>query len=216
MVRNVLVKIGQDQKQFEHAVPLFGIWVSCALLQVFHDGQRIGEQPFKVARVQCFALAGAIQRFIRAQECFVKEMVQAKPFGGQSLGQWIDTPCPAAPSRTGGCHFSPRGLVRRNLRGVCSRDYHNIFAARMDASNHAIPSRNLSRRLMNFDAPGSGGLGLCAVALLVLFPGTAGTRVVAANFRARAYRFGRFRLRRPGLELQLLLLTPAPQLHFVK
>ena len=50
----------------------------------------------------------------------------------------------------------------------------------------------------------SGGF---AVALLVFFPGAAGARIVAADFRGSASGFGRLDRRRASLELHLLLLA---------
>src|SRR5260370_8505850 len=46
-----------------------------------------------------------------------------------------------------------------------------------------------------------------AVALLVFFPRSTRTRIVAPHFRSCANRFRRFRLRWPGLILQIFLLA---------
>src|SRR5215469_9548619 len=51
-----------------------------------------------------------------------------------------------------------------------------------------------------------GASSACAVALLIFFPRTARTRIVASHFRAGSYRLGGFCLRGPGLILHLLLL----------
>lgn len=122
MVRNVLVKICKDQQQLEHAVALIRIRFSCALFEVFHDRERIGEQPFQIVRVQLFALVRAFKRLIGAQKSFVKKMVQAKLLARESLRKCIRTPGPAAPYVDGGSHDSPRDLETIFLRGTCRRD----------------------------------------------------------------------------------------------
>ena len=47
VMRHVLVKVGEDQQQFQHAVSLSGVWHVGAFFQVFHNCQRVGEKPFE-------------------------------------------------------------------------------------------------------------------------------------------------------------------------
>src|SRR5207245_11179532 len=57
---------------------------------------------------------------------------------------------------------------------------------------------------------------LCAVALLVFLPGTAGARIIAPHFCANSHRLRRFGLRGPGLILQILLLALLAALAFAR
>ena len=76
MVRNILVKICKDQQQLEHAVALIRIRVSCAILEILHDRERIGEQPFQIVRFQLLAPMRALKRLVCAQKSLIKKMVQ--------------------------------------------------------------------------------------------------------------------------------------------
>src|SRR5258708_6934905 len=62
-----------------------------------------------------------------------------------------------------------------------------------------MPSTNVEQTIMFVHSR--------AVAFLIFLPRPARTRIVAADFRARANRLRSFGLRRPGLILQIFLLT---------
>jgi hypothetical protein len=84
MVRNILVKICKDQQQLEHAVALIRIRVSCAILEILHDRERIGEQPFQIVRFQLLAPMRALERLVCAQKSLIKKMVQTKLLARES------------------------------------------------------------------------------------------------------------------------------------
>lgn len=78
MVRNIFVKIRQNQKKFEHTVALIGIGLSGAFFQILHDHQSIREQPFESFRIDQAARATALQSLIGADEGFVQKVVEAE------------------------------------------------------------------------------------------------------------------------------------------
>lgn len=82
MVGDVFVEVCQNQQQLEHPVALIRIRFGGAFFEIFHDCQRIREQPFQVARIHGAALAAAIESLIGAQERFVKKMIETQLFGG--------------------------------------------------------------------------------------------------------------------------------------
>jgi hypothetical protein len=122
MVRDILVKICKDQQQLEHAVALIRIRVSGAFLEILHDCERIGEQPFQIVRVQLLASMRAFERLVCAQKSLIKKMVQTKLLTRESRWERIRTSEPAAPDMDSGCHDSPRDLEATFLRGTCRRD----------------------------------------------------------------------------------------------
>src|SRR5260370_41627068 len=122
MVCNILVKICKDQQQLEHAVALIRIRISSAILEIFHDCERIGKQPFQIVRVQLLAPMCALERLISAQKGFIKKTVQTELLTRESRWERIRTPGPAALYVDCGCHDSPRDLEATFLRSTCRRD----------------------------------------------------------------------------------------------
>jgi hypothetical protein len=110
MVRDVFVEIRENQQQFEHPLPLLGVWISCFFLEVLDDGQRIREQPLEIFRVHGMALAATSKGMVGADKCLVKKMVEAQVLrrksGRDRIGAWS----PSAISWHGGLHSAPQNL----------------------------------------------------------------------------------------------------------
>jgi hypothetical protein len=79
-VRDVLVKVCQNQEHVQHSLALIRIR-RVGLFQIFHDGERIGQKPFDFGSIELAPLAAAVERMIRSHRCFVKEVDQAQLFG---------------------------------------------------------------------------------------------------------------------------------------
>src|SRR5579863_4829299 len=77
VVRDVLMKVGEDQEQFEHALALAGVGLLGAFLEVVHDQQRVGKQPFESLRIDGAASAAELNRLVGANERLFKEVVEA-------------------------------------------------------------------------------------------------------------------------------------------
>lgn len=82
MVRDVLMKVGQDQKQFEHTLALIGIGLFGALLEIVDDQQGVGKQPLEGFWIDGMASTAALQRLIGTNERLVQEVVETELFGG--------------------------------------------------------------------------------------------------------------------------------------
>jgi hypothetical protein len=80
------MQIREDQQQLEHSVTLVGIALSRLLVQIIHDGKRIGEQPFETYRVDRLTGAAALKRLVGPHERFVEEMIQAELFRAETAG----------------------------------------------------------------------------------------------------------------------------------
>jgi hypothetical protein len=76
MVRDVFVKICEDQQQFEHPVPLLGIWLAGSSLEVLDDRQGIRQQPFNVRALQRTPLPASAEGMVGAQKRLVEKMVE--------------------------------------------------------------------------------------------------------------------------------------------
>lgn len=76
-MRDVFVHVRKNQEQFEHAVPLFGLRLVGAFLQIRDHGQCIREEQFEAVRIDRAPFTAAAQRFIRAHKSFIDKMVQA-------------------------------------------------------------------------------------------------------------------------------------------
>ena len=96
VVRYIFVQVGKHKKQFEHAVALFGTWLLGTLLQIFHGGERIGQQPFQAFFAERRAFATARESQVGADECFVEEMIEAKLRAGQGRRRGICASCAVA------------------------------------------------------------------------------------------------------------------------
>ena len=77
MVRDVFVEIRENQQQFQHALPLPGVWIGCFFLEVLDDGQRIREQPLEIFRVHGMALAATSKGMVSTDKCLVEKMIEA-------------------------------------------------------------------------------------------------------------------------------------------
>jgi hypothetical protein len=80
------MQIREDQQQLEHSVTLVGIALSRLLVQIIHDGKRIGEQPFETYRVDRLAGAAALEGLVGPDECLIEKMVQAELFRAETAG----------------------------------------------------------------------------------------------------------------------------------
>jgi len=78
MVRDVLVKIGENQKQLKHAVTLVGIRIARAFFEILHDCQCVREKPLNYFCVRGNAAAATVKRLIGALECLVQKMIEAE------------------------------------------------------------------------------------------------------------------------------------------
>jgi hypothetical protein len=84
VMRDVFVKVSEDQEQLEHPVALLRIRFRCAFLEIVHDCERIREEPLETFRVDGLARATALERSVRPDEGLVEKVVEAKLFGGES------------------------------------------------------------------------------------------------------------------------------------
>lgn len=109
-MRYVLVQVGEDQQQFEHAVALLRVRYFRASLEIIYDHQRVRQQPFERFRIDGVAGAAALERLIRTHESFVKKMVQAKLFGNQSARNRVVARVPPTRRCSSKVHDPPRKL----------------------------------------------------------------------------------------------------------
>jgi hypothetical protein len=114
VVRDVFVQICEHQEQLQHAVALFGARLFGALFQIFHRGQRVGEQPFEAFFAERNAFAAAGQGQIGADESFIEKMIETQLGGGERGRSGVRASGAIAMDGSGGCHFS-------NLEAVYAR-----------------------------------------------------------------------------------------------
>jgi hypothetical protein len=84
VVRDVFVKIRQDQQQFEHAVALLRVGLFGAFLEVVDDQERVGEQPFEGFGVNGAPALAALHGLVCAEKGFVEKVVETKLLCGES------------------------------------------------------------------------------------------------------------------------------------
>lgn len=84
MVRYILVKIGEDQHEIEHAVCPVRAGIGRAKLEIPHNCQGVGEQPLQFVRIQFIATMRAFKRLIRTNKRLTEEVVQTKLFACES------------------------------------------------------------------------------------------------------------------------------------
>src|SRR5271168_1807742 len=108
MVRHILMEVGKNQKQFEHAIALIGLRLVRGLFQIFDDGERIRKQPFEAAGIEGCAFAAACQSLVRADESVVEKVVEAKLNSTKRGRNRFCTPTPQAASGHGGSHHTPQ------------------------------------------------------------------------------------------------------------
>jgi len=125
MVRDVFVKICEDQQQFQHPVPLLWIWFACPGFEVLDDRKRIRQQPFDIRALQRTPLATSAERLVGAQKRFVEKMVKAEPLARQSRGDRVCTRCPLTAPGDGGHGITT--LPRGKFQGTRRRAYHSLF-----------------------------------------------------------------------------------------
>ena len=150
MVRDVFVEIRENQQQFEHALPLLGVWIGCLLLEVLDDGQRIRKEPFEIPRVYRLALAATGEGVVGADKCLIEKMIEAQVLRRESGRDRIGAWGPSAISWLGGLHSAPQNL-RRNIPEVRGRETTIIFSPgrqdqRADVTQTHIPSAPSVRR----------------------------------------------------------------------
>jgi hypothetical protein len=84
-VRHILVQIREDQQQLEHSIALVFAALGRLDIQIVHDRQRIGEQPFETDGVNGLAGATPLERLIGPFVRFVEKMIQAKLLSGKTV-----------------------------------------------------------------------------------------------------------------------------------
>lgn len=94
MMRDVFVKIGQDQKQFKHSIALALVRTLEPVFQIIHDHERIGEKPFQGLRVNSQTAPAALKCLVCPDKSFVQEMIEAEPFGDQGVRDRVATRVP--------------------------------------------------------------------------------------------------------------------------
>jgi hypothetical protein len=107
MVRDVLLDVGENQKQLEHAITLVGIGLIGALFEILDHRESIGEQPFETRGVYGAAAAATLEGVVGAHESFVEEVIEAKLFGGKSPRDLAGTSVSTADSLVGWFHGAP-------------------------------------------------------------------------------------------------------------
>jgi hypothetical protein len=125
MVRHVFVEICEDQQQFEHAVPLLGIWLACSGLEVLDDRQGIRQQPFNVSALQGTPLPASAEGVVGAQKRLVKKMVETQLLARQGSGDRVRARCPLATPGDGGHNITTQS--RCTFQGTRRRAYHRLF-----------------------------------------------------------------------------------------
>jgi len=78
MVRDVLMKVGELQQQFEHPVPVLRLGIARFLFEVLDDRESVGKQPFDIRGIHLAPLAAAAERLVRAKKRVVQKMLEAK------------------------------------------------------------------------------------------------------------------------------------------
>jgi hypothetical protein len=86
VVGDVLVQIGEQQQELEHAVALLGLWIAGFFLEIFHDRQRVREQPFDIGGVHGPPFAASAEGLVGAAKRVVEKMIEAELFVCQSAG----------------------------------------------------------------------------------------------------------------------------------
>jgi len=138
MVRHVLVQVGQDQKELQHAISLIGIRLSCAFLEILHDSQRIREQPFQALWVRGNSAAAAIERLIRSMKGFIKKMIEAKLLAGEGHRDRLYTRSLYTISSCAGAHNTPRTLGGDTLSEELGETTTYLWRGNQDASKCAM------------------------------------------------------------------------------
>lgn len=108
MMRDILVQVGKNQKQLEHAIALFRLRLVRGLFQILDDCEGIGKQPFKTTGIKRSAFAAASQSLVGADKSVVEKMVEAKPNSAKRGRNRFRTPNPEAASGHGGSHHTPQ------------------------------------------------------------------------------------------------------------
>jgi hypothetical protein len=124
MVSDVLVKVGQSEKQLEHTIPLFRIRVARALLETFHDREGIGEEPFETLWIAGHAAMAFVESLIGAKERFIEKMIETKLFGCKSRRNRFRTRGPRANCGCAGAHDTPHPLGGNVRSEICARLTH--------------------------------------------------------------------------------------------
>jgi hypothetical protein len=111
MVRDIFLEIGEDQKQFQHAVAEFKVGFGGLIVEIIDNCQRVGQQPFEFGGVDGAAVAAKPQCVIGAEKRFVEKMVQTEALDVQSRRDRIGASNSPAPTGDRSCHnVSPRIL----------------------------------------------------------------------------------------------------------
>lgn len=80
-MRDVFMKIRQDQKQFKHSIALPRVGPLQRLFQIIDDHERVGEQPFQRLGVNSLSDTAALKRLVCSDKSFIQKMIEAQLFG---------------------------------------------------------------------------------------------------------------------------------------
>ncbi|HTU33518.1 MAG TPA: hypothetical protein VMF66_06915 [Candidatus Acidoferrum sp.] len=81
VMRDVFVKIGEDQKQLKHAIALLRIRTLHTLFEIVNDHERIGEKPLQRLCVDSLADPAALKCLVGSDKSFIQKMIQTELFG---------------------------------------------------------------------------------------------------------------------------------------
>ena len=146
MVRDVFVEIRENQQQFQHALPLPGVWIGGFFLEVLDDGQRIRQQPLEFFRVHSMALAATSKGMVSTDKCLIEKMIEAQVLRRESGRDRIGAWGPSAISWLGGLHSAPQNL-RRNIPEVRGRETTIIFLPKWKDPWDAVTKMHMPRPL---------------------------------------------------------------------
>jgi hypothetical protein len=91
MVRHIFMKVSELEKQFEHPVAVLRLGIACFLFEVLDDCERVREEPLDIRGVHRATFAAAAKSLVRAKECVVQKMLEAKLLGRKSRWNRIRT-----------------------------------------------------------------------------------------------------------------------------
>jgi len=122
VVRDVLVEVCENKKEFEHSVALLRIRFAGAFFEVFHDSEGVSEKPFEALGVHGAAGAAALERLVSANERLVEEMVEAELLAGEGPRNRLGTRLPSARDRNRRVHYTPQSAFERPSLEAVGRD----------------------------------------------------------------------------------------------
>lgn len=121
-MRDVFVQVREDEKEFEHSIALLRIRLTGRFFEIPHDSQGVGEEPFEAFRVYRAASAATLKRFVGANECLVKKMVETELLARKGPRDRLGTRIPPARDRNRGVHHTPQSAIERPSLEAVGRD----------------------------------------------------------------------------------------------